>query len=131
MLDKYPDRVNLVLKHYPLSRHKAARPAAFAALAAANQGKYKEMSDVLFKNYKSLNNDTIKQFAQQLGLDMAVYDKDIQSPLIRSMVAQDTNAARRVRVRGVPAIFINGRRSKTRSLAGFERLIQKELHKTE
>lgn len=131
MLDKYPDRVNLVLKHYPLSKHKAAKPAALAALAAANQGKYKEMSAVLFKNYRSLNNASIKQYAQQLGLDMAVYEKDIQSPLIQKMVSQDTRAARRFRVRGVPAIFINGKRAKSRSPEGFERLIQKELHKAE
>ncbi len=127
MLDKYPDHVNLVLKHYPLSMHKAARPAAFAALAAANQGKYKEISTVLFKNFKGLKNASIKQYAQQLGLDMAAYEEDIKSPLIRKTVAQDTRAARRFKVRGVPAIFINGRRARGLSLAGFERIIKKEL----
>jgi len=127
LLNKYPDHVNLVLKHYPLPMHKGARPAAFAALAAANQGKYKEMTAVLFKNFKNLNNDSIKRYAQQVGLDMAAYEKDVKAPLIRKIVDQDTKAARQFRVRGVPAIFINGRTVKNRSLKGLEQLVRKEL----
>ena len=109
--------------------HKAARPASLAALAAANQGKYEEISAVLFKNHKTLNPGSIKRYAQQVGLDMAAYEKDIKSPQIRKIVAQDTSAARRFKVRGVPAVFINGRAAKSRSLAGFEKIIQKELEK--
>jgi len=109
--------------------HKAARPAAYAALAAEKQGKYKEISGILFKNFKNLNNASIKQYAQEVGLDMAVYEKDIKSPQIRKMVTQDTRDASRFRVRGVPAIFINGRTAKGRSLEGFERIIKRELEK--
>jgi len=130
LLKKYPKDVNLVMKHYPLAMHKGARPAAYAALAAEKQGKYKEISTLLFKNYKKLNNATIKQYAQQVGLDMAVYEKDVKSPQIRKMVALDTRDASRFKVRGVPAVFINGRTAKGRSLADFEKIIKKELKKT-
>jgi protein-disulfide isomerase len=109
--------------------HKAARPASLAALAAEKQGKYKEITAILFKNFKNLNNNSIKQYAQQVGLDMAAYEKDIRSPAIRKMVAQDTRDASRFKVRGVPAVFINGRTAKGRSLADFERIIKKELEK--
>jgi protein-disulfide isomerase len=109
--------------------HKAAMPAALAALAAEKQGKYKEMTAVFFKNFKKLNNDSIKQYAQQVGLDMATYEKDVKAPSIRKIVAQDTKAARQFRVRGVPAIFINGRTAKGRSLDDFERIIKRELEK--
>jgi len=129
LLEKHPDQVNLVLKHYPLPMHKAAMPAALAALAAANQGKYKEITAILFKNFKSLNPGSIKQYAQQVGLDMAAYEKDVQSPQILKIVAQDTNAARKFKVRGVPAIFINGRAAKSRSIEGFELIIKRELEK--
>ena len=105
--------------------HKAANPASYAALAAAKQGKYQEISTVLFKNYKTLNPGSIKNYAQQVGLDMAAYEKDIRSPAIRKMVALDTRDASRFKVRGVPAIFINGRAAKGRSLADFERIIKK------
>ncbi len=129
MLEKYPEDVNLVLKHYPLPMHKAARPAALAALAAANQGKYKEITALLFKNFRTLNNASIKQYAQQAGLDMTVYEKDIRSPAIRKMVAQDMRDATRFKVRGVPAVFINGKTARGRTLVDFERIIQRELKK--
>jgi len=129
LLEKYPEQVNLVLKHYPLPMHKAARPAAYAALAAEKQGKYKEITAVLFKNYRRLNNASIEQYAQQVGLDMAVYEKDLKSPDIRKLVARDTRDAGRFRVRGVPAIFINGRTARGRSIEGFEHIIKKELEK--
>ena len=130
LIEKYPNQVNLVLKHYPLPMHKAAKPAAYAALAAEKQGKYKEITALFFKNYRKLNNDSIKQYAQQVGLDMAAYEKDIKSPAIRKMVTQDTRDARKFRVRGVPAIFINGKAVRSRSVEGFERIIKKELKKT-
>lgn len=129
MLEKYPEDVNLVLKHYPLPMHKAARPAAHAALAAEKQGKYKEISAVLFQNYKTLNSASINQYAQQVGLDMAVYEKDIRSSAIQKMVAMDTGDARKFKVRGVPAVFINGKRVRGRTLVDFERFIQRELKK--
>ncbi len=127
VLEKFPQDVNLVLKHYPLPMHKAAMPAALAALAAEKQGKYQAISAILFTNYKGLNNNTIRQYAEQAGLDMAAYEKDIRSPDIRKMVAQDTRDARKFKVRGVPAIFINGRTVKGLSLADFEQVIKKEL----
>ena len=109
--------------------HKAAKPASYAALAAEKQGKYKEISAVLFKNFRKLNNESIKQYAQQVGLDMAAYEKDIKSSDIQKLVTKDTRDARKFRIRGVPAIFINGRAAKSRSLEGFERIIRKELEK--
>jgi len=111
--------------------HKAAMPASLAALAAANQGKYKEISTVLFKNFKNLNDDSIKQYAKAIGLDMATYEKDIKAPSIRKIITMDTNAARRFKVRGVPAIFINGRMIRGRSFGSFEQIIKKELKKVE
>ena len=130
LLKKYPDQVNLVIKHYPLPMHKAAKPAAYAALAAEKQGKYKEITALFLKNFRKLNNDSIKQYAQQVGLDKATYEKDMKSPAIQKMVIQDTRDARKFRIRGVPSIFINGKAVRGRSLEGFERIIKKELEKT-
>ena len=52
VLDKYPDDVKLVVKHFPLPMHKYAQKAATAALAANDQGKFWEFHSKLFKNYK-------------------------------------------------------------------------------
>ena len=76
-LEKVPNigkKITLVFRHFPLSMHKNAVPAARAAEAAGNQGKFWEMSDLLFKNQESwgaLGNPTdyFVKLAQQLKLD--------------------------------------------------------------
>ena len=76
MLNKYPNEVNLVIKHMPLKMHKFAVKASRAALAAARQGKYNEISKVFLKNHKKLNPETIIQYAEETGLDMQKFHKD-------------------------------------------------------
>ncbi|MCX5896548.1 MAG: thioredoxin domain-containing protein, partial [Proteobacteria bacterium] len=68
LLDKYPQQVNLIIKHFPLRMHRSAEKAALACLASAKQKKYRELSDLYFKNYTQLNDETIKSLAQQAGL---------------------------------------------------------------
>jgi protein-disulfide isomerase len=127
LLEKYHEDVNLVIKHYPLPMHEAAMPAARAALAAEKQGKYREMSAILFKNYRALTPKAIRQYAEQIDLDMTVYEMDVQSPQIRKIIAQDMQDARWFRVRGVPTFYINGILVKNRSFEGFEQIIKEEL----
>ncbi|MCP4716978.1 MAG: hypothetical protein GY868_17775, partial [Deltaproteobacteria bacterium] len=59
MLKKHPNDVKLVIKHFPLRMHKFARKASIAALAAAKQDKYNEMTKSLFKEYKKLSDDKV------------------------------------------------------------------------
>ncbi len=106
--------------------HKAARQAAKAVLVAERQDKYSEMSKILFKNMKKLNNRSIREYAQEIGLDMKRYDKEINSPDIRKIVEQDTALARRIKVRSVPSIYINGKKAKNRTLVGLEKMIMEE-----
>ena len=54
ILAKYPNDVKVVIKNFPLSFHKQAYKAAQYALAANEQGKYKEMYYAIFKDYKKL-----------------------------------------------------------------------------
>ena len=60
--------MKLVFKNFPLRNHKFARPAAIAALAANKQGKFWELHDQLYKNYNKLNEQKIREIAQQVGL---------------------------------------------------------------
>jgi len=129
LLEKYPNEVNLVIKHYPLNMHKAARKAAIASLAAANQGKYREISKIFFNNFKVLNDEKIKIFAQQAGLDMLKFEKDLKDPSIINRINADIRLAKKCKVRGVPAIFINGKLVKNRSIDAMSRMIDKELGK--
>lgn len=128
-LEKYPEKVNLVIKHFPLQMHKSAKKAALGSLAAEKQGKYKEVSKAYFENFRKLNDDTIKSFAKDLGLDMEKFDKDFQDAKLNSIIARDAQMGRMAGVRGVPAIYINGIQLKNRSLQGISQIVEKELNK--
>ncbi|WP_022666792.1 DsbA family protein [Desulfospira joergensenii] len=125
----YPDQVKIVLKNFPLSMHKSALPAAAAALAAHNQGKFWPMHDLLFDNSDSLTPEKIKECAQTLGLDMDRFNADQDSPKIQLKIHADLLDGREAGVRGTPTIFVNGRRLKRRTFQGFKTLIDEELKK--
>jgi len=129
VLEKNPNQVKLVFKNFPLRNHKFAMPAAVAALAAEKQGKFWEFHDLLFKDYNRLNEQKVKEIAQQLNLDMEKFEKDRKDPQIRAMINRDLAEGNRAGVRGTPAIFINGRLLRNRSPAGFQELIEKALEK--
>ncbi len=109
--------------------HKAARKSAIAALAAANQGKYKEISKILFDNFKLLNDEKIKALATEIGLDMLKFENDLKAPSIINRLNLDIRLAQKLKVRGVPKIFINGKLVKNRSLGAMSQMIDKELGK--
>ena len=126
MLKKHGKDVNLVIKHYPLRTHKYARPASLAALAADKQGKYSELTRIFYQK-KNLNDETVKQYAAEAGLDVKQFEKDKANPALQQIILQDVNAARQVKVRGVPALYINGRLVKNRSPNAMSLMIEEEL----
>lgn len=127
MLEKYPNDVNLVIKHFPLRMHKFAEKASIAVLASAKQNKYKELTKVFLANYKKLSDETIKKYAEEVGLDIEKFNKAISDPALKKQVQQDMKLGSSVGVRGVPALYINGRLAKDRSLQGFTRMVEQEL----
>jgi protein-disulfide isomerase len=130
VLKTYPDDVKLVHKNFPLSKHKFAVKAAKAALAADKQEKFSEFHEKLFKNQRGLNDATVQKIATELGLDMAQFDKDKNDPAFQKLIVRDTKEARRAGVRGIPAVYINGKRLQSRSMKGFQQMIDAELQKT-
>ena len=119
--------MKLVFKNFPLNNHKFARPAAIAALAANKQGKFWELHDQLYKNYNKLSEQKIREIAQQVGLDMEKFDKDMKDPELQAIVQRDFQEGAIAGVRGIPTIFVNGRQLKNRSYQGFQAAIEKEL----
>ncbi|NNK57194.1 MAG: thioredoxin domain-containing protein [Desulfofustis sp.] len=126
VLEKNPDTVKIAFKNMPLRFHKFADPSARAALAAHKQGKFWEFHDKLF-GVEKLSNEVIDNIAVELQLDIAKFNKDMNSPEIRQIVNKDLLDAQKAGVTGTPTIFINGKKLKNRSLAGFQALIDKEL----
>lgn len=127
MFEKYSKEMKLVFKNFPLRNHKFAWPAAIAALAANKQGKFWELHDQLYENYNRLSEQKIREIAQQVGLDMEKFDKDMKDPKLKAMVERDFQEGARAGVRGIPTIFVNGRQLRNRSFQGFQAAIEKEL----
>lgn len=128
-LVKYPRDVKVVIKHYPLKFHAAAEPAAKAALAAARQNKYKELSNLMMQQSGKLSDQAIRMAAQQTGLDMERFDSDVKDVEIRRQIAADMADGSRCNVRGVPSIFINGRPIKSYTVENLSVVIEQELNK--
>jgi protein-disulfide isomerase len=127
VLEKNPEKVKFVFKNFPIRSHKFATKGAIGAMAAHEQGKFWEFHDLLFKNHSKLDDKMIEGFATQLGLDKEAYDNKIKDPAVLGQVRNDYNDGIQAGVRGTPALYVNGRKIKNRSLQGFQELIDREL----
>lgn len=129
VLNAYPNDVNFVFKNFPLSMHPQARSAAKASLAAAQQGKYWEMVELLFQNNQNLSDDKYKELAGQLKLDVEKFARDYKEKDAEweKNIKDDMAVADSVDVRGTPTFFINGKKTMARDLAGFKAQIEEIL----
>ena len=129
VLDKYPNDVKIVFKHFPLSFHQQAMPAALASMAADRQGKFWEYHDELFRQQAALSPDKYLEIAGNMGLDLKQFSLDMMRPSIRTKVDEDISDAKNAGVSGTPSIFVNGRILKRRDLDSISSLIDSELGK--
>jgi protein-disulfide isomerase len=129
LLKKYPSNVKLVHKNFPIRSHKFAFKAAMAALAAERQGKFWEFHDELFKNYTQLSKEKVDEIANQLGLNAAEFNQQQNNPEFVAQIRQDYEEGIRLGIRGVPTVFINGKKMRDRSMESLEAAINKELEK--
>jgi protein-disulfide isomerase len=130
VLENNPENVKIVFKNFPLRRHKYATKAAMAALAADGQGKFWQFHDRLFKNYKQLSDQKIKDIARDLGFDIEKFEKQMKDPGILAQIRQDMLDGNQAGVRGTPTVFIGGRLLRNWSPKEFQKLIDKELGRT-
>lgn len=130
MLEKYPDKVKLIFKNFPLRKHQFSKQAAIAAFAAKKQGKFWEFHDRLVDNFDKLSDVKVVEIALELGLDLEQFEKDTESYLIVARINQDIRLGARAGVRGTPTVFINGRVSRARTLEALQAAVEKELEKS-
>ncbi|WP_375510823.1 DsbA family protein [uncultured Nostoc sp.] len=106
LLAKYPDKVRLVYKNFPLiSIHAEALPAATAAWAAHQQGKFWEYHDALFTNQKQLGEALYLDIAKKLNLDLGKFKRDLT--LATPAIRKDIQLAEKLGVPGTPFFVIN------------------------
>lgn len=107
LADKYGDNLRFVYQHYPLPQHSYSRLAAQAAESAGTQGKFWEMHDALFASQDSLSKERILEIADQIGLDVDAFKKDISGNNHKEDILRDMAEANRLGITGTPTIYIN------------------------
>lgn len=118
-----PGKLKVVFKNFVLPVNQVSKPAALAALAAQNQGKFWEMHDRIFAAQQELNPETIRRIAKEIGLDMNRFDRDLNSRELAARLETDIADGRQAGVRGTPALFINGIPVTQRSREGIQQMI--------
>jgi Na+/H+ antiporter NhaA len=104
-------RVRYVWRHLPLADvHPHAHLAAEAAEAAAAQGAFWEMHDLLLSHQDALLPADLVRYADQLGLDVEQFHDDLRRHVHETRIAQDIESADVSGVSGTPTFFINGQR---------------------
>lgn len=121
---EYQDRVRFVFRHFPLSQlNPQMHPNAFiahrAAQAAANQGKFWEMHDLLYQSQQQWSRSTsgldvvaaakmFESFAQQIELNIDQYRTDVESEEVNNLIKQQVASGKKLNITGTPTFFING-----------------------
>jgi protein-disulfide isomerase len=110
VLEKYPGKIKLIFKQFPLDMHSQAALAAAAAIAAHQQGKFWPMHDALFAHRRELSRPVILALARAAGLDMERFEADLVSAKTKATIARDLEDGDRAGVEGTPSVFINDRK---------------------
>ena len=101
--------LRFVFRNFPISTsHPHAELAAEAAEAAAAQGRFWEMHDLLYQRQRHLTDDDLHAYAQELGLDVARFDEELAGHLYTDRVHEDFMSGVRSGVNGTPTFYING-----------------------
>jgi protein-disulfide isomerase len=98
-------------RNFPIrDKHPRADATARAAEAAARQGKYWEMHDLLFEGFDAVADDDLRAYAEQLDLDLARFDADVADPALVAAIDADLALGLAAGVDATPGLFIDGAR---------------------
>jgi formate-nitrite transporter family protein len=102
--------VRFAFRHFPLTQiHPHALASAHAAEAAARQGEFWAMHDLLYHRQKALEDDDLRGYAAELGLDVDAFDRDREGAAVLERVARDVGSGQASgEVLGTPTLFIDG-----------------------
>lgn len=130
---KHP-KLTVVFKHYPLSsqcndymtfdKHPQSCEAAYAAVAAKNQGEFWRYHDAIFASTQPFKSETFRDLARNLGLDMVKFEDDLADPATNIKVKIDVLLGKSLGVDGTPTLFLNGKKLTRKSKMMLERLIE-------
>ncbi len=128
IMDTYKGKVRLIIKNYPYKYRDYSHIAAEASLAAADQGKYWEMHNLLLKNSPKLDRESLVTYAKELGLDLKIFTAAIDSKKHAAEIERDKKLAFDRDLYNTPTYFINGRKVVgNRSYEYLKQIIEEEL----
>jgi len=111
LLDNYPDTVRFVFRNFPVPQiHPHAIQAAEAAEAAASQGMFWQMYELLLQTSSHLDTDSLVNYAELLGLDVARFRSDLASDAYAARIEADVQEGIRNGVNATPKFYVNGER---------------------
>ena len=103
------NRLRFVYRYYPLvESHPHAEHAAEIAEAAAAQGKFWEMFDMLYQNQRHLSDANLMQYAREIGLDTQRVEREMQNEAYTKRVEEDVEGGDASGLEGTPTFYING-----------------------
>ena len=109
IMNKYKDQVRLVYRHFPLSFHPNALPAAIASECAAEQGKFWEFHSAMFKNQDSLSDDFYKKLASDNKLNMGKFNDCVSTQKYAKSIQDEAAAGGAAGINGTPGTFVIGK----------------------
>ncbi len=133
--EDFGDDVKIVLKHFPLSMHAYAHLAARAAEAARKQGKFDEMTELLFAGQAQWSRGNAAViflgYAKSLDLDVDMFNADMNSADMNRIVMADRREGRELGVGSTPTYFINGEKMENNpsQYPAYKAIIQSYLDK--
>jgi len=105
------ERLRFVFRNFPITTsHPHAEQAAETAEAAATQGRFWQMHDLLYENQKRLRDPDLRDYAERLSLDVERFDKELAEHVHAARVREDFMSGVRSGVNGTPTFYINGTR---------------------
>jgi protein-disulfide isomerase len=126
--EEFPEEVRVEFWQHALSSHSSAENAAVASLAAERQGMFWEYHDEVFRNQPAIDPASLARYAEDLGLDMERFNKDLAAPELRARVKAEGTIAERFGATSTPAFMVNGKvHIGWGSWAGFRSEVEREL----
>lgn len=109
LMERFPNRIRFIWRHFPLEEaHPHALQAAEASEAAAAQGHFWPMHDLLLENQAHLKPKDLERHAAELGLDMVRYRAEMEDHIYLQKVREHLEGGRRSHIRATPAFFLDG-----------------------
>jgi protein-disulfide isomerase len=124
LASEYGDNLRIVYRHFPLPQHTRALDAAKAAEAAGKQGKFWEMSELLYKNQESWSSGDLKKklegYAKELNLNLDQLNADFDSDSTLQSIKDNESEAYTLKISETPTFYVNGKKASINS--GYEDL---------